>query len=337
MHHRAQRVAAVLAAVGLYASSMIGTAEAQTRELGPWWPSKYGPADQAGATNTITPEKVLEALQIPRTGQTYELGHPYEADMPQYGERPYFLAPVRRDAGDGVALTEYFTGYIGQMGTQFDALAHQGRYVEMADGTRQAVFYNGFTEDELIGARLGLGGLEALGIDQMKPVITRGVLIDVAGYRNLPNLPAGYEVTLADLRGALARQGMDERSIGRGDAVLFNYGWAVHWGNPSKYNDSYVGRGENEGSPGIYTEVTRWLIERDVALVGADSCCVEVRPRPGSDNMHHMLFLAHGIPLLENLELRELARDRVYEFLLLASPERIKGATGSPVRPIAVR
>jgi kynurenine formamidase len=171
----------------------------------------------------------------------------------------------------------------------------------------------------------------------MKPFITRGVLVDVAAYKGLPTLPAGYEVTLADLRGALARQGMDETAIGRGDAVLFNYGWSVHWNNPSKYNDSYVGTGENEGSPGIYAELAQWLIDRDVSVVGADSCCVEVRPRPGNENVHHMLFLARGIPLLENLELRELARDNVYEFLLLSLPERIQGATGSPVRPVAVR
>ena len=95
--------------------------------------------------------------------------------------------------------------------------------------------------------------------------------------------------------------------------------------------------GENEGSPGIYTEVTRWLISRRIALVGADSCCVEVRPRPSTENVHRMLFLADGIPMLENMELRELAGDEVYEFLFLALTERIKGATGSPVRPIAVR
>jgi len=339
MRRSAQCVTAGLAAVGVLALSIAPAASAQTRAQGPWWPSKYGPTDQAGASNTITPEKILAALQIPRTGQTYELGHLYEGSMPQYGERPYYLATIRREAGDGVTHTEYFTGYIGQMGTQFDALGHQGRYVEMADGTKQAVFYNGFTEDELTGERRGLGGIEALGIEHMKPLITRGVLIDVAGYKNMEYLPAGYEVTIADVRGALARQGMSESSIGRGDAVLFNYGWAVHWGNPSKYNDSYVGRGENEGSPGIYTEVTRWLIGREVSLVGADSCCVEVRPRPrnATDNVHHMLFVQDGIPLLENLELRELASDRVYEFLLLTSPERIKGATGSPVRPIAVR
>lgn len=141
-----------------------------------------------------------------------------------------------------------------------------------------------------------------------------------------------------DVRGALARQGMSLDDIGQGDAVLFNFGWSVHWNNSSKYNDSFVGTGENEGNPGIFAEVGRWLVEKRVALVGADTCCVEVRPAPAesSDNLH-LILLLQGVPILENLELRELAADEVYEFLYLTLAERIKGATGSPVRPIAIR
>jgi kynurenine formamidase len=309
---------------------------AQTREKGPWWPSKYGPADQAGNTNTVTPQKILEALTIAKTGKTYELGHVYEPNMPQYGVRPYYLQSIRRDAGAGVVYTEYFTGFIGQMGTQFDGFGHQGRKVKMADGSEQAVYYNGFTEQELTGKNRGQGGLEVLGVEHMKPIITRGILIDVAGYKGVPTLPAAYEVTMADVKGALARQGMSEASVREGDAVLFNLGWSANFGNPSKYNDSFVGKGENKGSPGIYAEVGKWLIEKQVSMVGADNCCVEVRPTPGTSNVHYDLLTA-GVPMLENMELRELAQDRAYEFLFLTLPERIKGASGSPVRPIAIR
>ncbi len=112
---------------------------------------------------------------------------------------------------------------------------------------------------------------------------------------------------------------------------------SVNWDNPSKYNDNYIGVGENEGSPGIFAEVTRWLISKKISIVGADSCCVEVRPRPGPENVHRMLFLGEGIPMVENMELRELAADEAYEFLFLTLPERLKGATGSMVRPIAIR
>jgi kynurenine formamidase len=322
----------------------LGSVEAigQTREQGPWWPSPHGPTDQAGSANYITPAKILAALSIPRTGQTYELGHVYEQGMPLYGERPWYLATVpgatpRSEAG-GATHTEYFTGYIGQMGTQWDALGHQGENIRMADGSIKTVFYNGFTEDELTGTNRGVDGIEVLGAEHAKPFITRGILIDIAAYKGVGSLAAGYEVTVADVRGALARQNMSEAMIEPGDAIMLNYGWSVNWTNPSKYNDNYIGRGENEGSPGIGRAVAEWVVDRKAAVVGADSCCVEVRPRADPDAIvHHILFRREGITMLENMQFNELARDEVYEFLFLALTERIKGATGSMVRPIAVR
>ncbi|MEE8236970.1 MAG: cyclase family protein [Gammaproteobacteria bacterium] len=289
----------------------------------------------------MTPQKILEALQIPQSGQTYELGHLYEASMPQYTSRPYYLnvvpaAPATSE-GRNTVHGDYFTGYIGQMGTQFDALSHQGRTVEMADGSFESVFYNGFTEEELTGGNRGQGGVEALGVEHMKPFITRGILVDIAAYKGLGTLGPRYEVTMEDVRGALGRQGMSEDTIEQGDAVLFHYGWSVNWTNPSKYNDSRFGVGENEGSPGIGSEVARWLATRKVSIVGADSCCVQIMPPTGADNVHHILFFSEGIPLLENMELKEVASDQVYEFLFLNLTLPIKGATGSPVRPIAVR
>jgi len=331
-----------IAVVALFAAVVARVAVAQTREKGTWWPSAHGAKDQAGNSNYITAEKILKALRLPTTGQTYELGRIYEAEMPQYGYRPYFLTIIPAAAptkeGTGVAQQDYFTGFIGQMGTQFDALGHQGKTVRMADGTLQNVYYNGFTQEELTGRNRGVGGLEALGVEQVKPIVTRGILIDIAGYKNVPVLESRYEVTLADVRGALAKQGLREESIEAGDAILFNYGWAVYWNNPQKYNDARFFVGENQGSPGIGVEVARWAVTKKASLVGADSCCVTIRPptRAGRGNVHHELLFG-CVLMLENMDLRELARDRVYEFLYLNLTERIRGATGSPVRPIAIR
>ena len=334
-------ICALIGPIFLAAMAPLQSVVGQTREEGPWWPSPHGAQDQAGASNYVTAVKILSALQIPKTGQTYELGHMYEPSMPLYGSRPYFLQvtpPLPPTSGEGgVSNSEYFSGFIGQMGTQFDGFAHQGGNIQMEDGSFQSVFYNGFNVDDLFGENRGRGGVEALGVEQMKPFITRGILIDIAGYKGVVALPAAYEVTVEDMHGALARQEMSVSDIEQGDAVFFNYGWSINWGNPSKYNDSYIGVGENEGSPGIYGDIVHVLIERKISLVGADSCCVEVRPRPGVENVHRMLFLGEGIPMLENMELRELAADEVYEFLFIGLPERIKGATGSPMRPMAVR
>jgi hypothetical protein len=93
----------------------------------------------------------------------------------------------------------------------------------------KSVYYNGFTEEDLTGARQGVDGLEALGVEHVKPIITRGILVDVAGYKGVPVLDSRYEVSLADVRGALTKQGVAEASIEPGDAILFNYGWAVNW------------------------------------------------------------------------------------------------------------
>lgn len=314
----------------------------QTREKGPWWPSAHGAKDQAGNSNYITPEKILKALRLAKTGQTYELGRIYEPNMPQFGIRPYYLSVVpaqtpRKD-GEQVTHTDYFNGYLGQMGTQFDALGHIGRAVKMADGSLKGVYYNGFTEEELTGRNRGLGGMEALGVESAKPIITRGILIDVAAYKGVPVLDSRYDVTSADLRGALAKQGISEQSIEPGDAILLHLGWGQYWNNPQKYNDGRFGVGENNGSPGLGVEGARWLTEKRVVMVGADTCCVQSMPAVVADphNVHHELLFG-GVYILENMDLTQLARDRVYEFLYLTLPERIKGATGSPVRPLAIR
>ena len=342
MFRSSSRIPIVLALVLATVTTLTAHgAAAQTREQGPWWPSSHGPEDQVGSGNYVTPAKILAALALARTGRTVELGHIYEQGMPLYGDRAWYMATIpgatpTSEAG-GATHTEYFTGYIGQMGTQWDALGHQGENIRMADGSFETVFYNGFTEGELTGKNRGSGGLEALGAEHAKPFITRGILVDIAAYKGIPTLAAGYEVTLADVRGALARQSMSEDMIEPGDAILLNYGWAVNWSNPSKYNDSFIGRGENEGSPGIGGEVANWLVEHKVALVGADTCCVEVRPRPDPDVIvHHILFRKEGVTMIENMVFDELVRDETYEFLFLALTERIKGATGSMVRPIAV-
>ena len=337
------RIAVRVAGIVLMAAAiLVGRADAQTREKGPWWPSPHGPKDQAGNSNYITPDKILKALRLAKTGQTYELGRVYEAEMPQYGYRPYFLSIIPpalpfKD-GMGTVHADYFTGFIGQMGTQFDAFGHQGKVVRMADGSLKGVYYNGFTEEELIGTNRGVGGLQALGVENVKPIITRGILIDIASFKGIPVLDSRYEVTLADVRGALAKQGLKEESIEPGDAVLFNYGWGVNWSNGAKYNDARFFQGENQGSPGIGVEVARWAVEKKASMVGADSCCVTIQPptRPELGNVHHELFFG-GVYMLENMDLSQLARDRVYEFLYMNLAERIKGATGSPVRPLAIR
>jgi hypothetical protein len=311
-----------------------GSALAQTREAGPWWPNPtWGAGDQAGASNWITPDKVLEAARLVKTGKVYEIGQVYEKGMPMFGARTYALlspgGPTYALPGRNriVANDEFLCAEIGQVGTQFDGPGHIGMKVTMADGSVEDVYYNGFTGDEMYSPY----GLRKLGVENVKPMLTRGILLDLAGYKGLPNLPTRYEVTLADVRGALARQGLSENDIRPGDALLFRYGWSRFWTEPAKYNAE---------PPGIGLEVARWVVERKASMVGSDQSGTEVLPNPDPNlvfPVHQELVMKNGIFNIENLALDELARDAAYEFLFVFTPVRFKGATGSPGRPLAIR
>jgi kynurenine formamidase len=321
--------------VAIAALALTVAAGAQTREQGPWWPHpRWGPDDQAGASNWITPAKVLEAIKLVKTGKTYELGQVYERGMPLFGQRTYAMfipgSPTGGPFGENNMLMyhdEFLCAEIGQVGTQFDGLGHIGTRLKMADGTTQDVFYNGVTVDEMAGAY----GLQKLGIEHVRPFITRGVLIDLAGYKGVEHLDHSYEVTVADIRGALKKQGIAEESIREGDALLFNYGWSKLWKNVQEYNAN---------PPGIGLEAAGWIVSKKPSMIGSDQWTTEVVPGPDPRQafpVHQELITKEGIFNLENMVFDEVIADRAYEFLFVFTPIRFKGGTGSPGRPIAIR
>ena len=298
----------------------------QTRDKGPWWPHPiWGPDDQAGGSNWITPEKILEAISLVRTGKVYELGHVYERGMPLLGQRTFamFIAPGDPSGDNQLVFNdEFLCAEIGQVGTQFDGLGHVGKRMTMEDGSTANVFYNGVTGDEMQSRY----GLRQLGIEKVKPYITRGILIDVAAYQGLEILPNDYEVTLSDVRGALARQGLAEGEIKPGDALFFNFGWSRLWNDPERITDDLRRR------PGIGQEVVEWIVDRKASMVGSDAATDDP-----SAAVHHELTLKNGIPNLEFMDFEDLLADSVYEFMFVFTPLRLKGATGSPGRPLAIR
>lgn len=298
----------------------------------PWWPSKWGAADEAGSSNHITPAKVLETVQGIRDGKVYKLGRPYEAGMPLFGARVFAVripgAPTGGPFGDNRMIynDEFVAAEIGQTGTQFDGLGHIG--IQMGrDGDRNEMrYYNGFTSTEVNDAY----GLKKLGVEKLKPLFTRGHLIDVMAVRGRM-WDAGEEISLADVRAALQRQTMREEDIRPGDAIFFHTGWGSLW---MRNNDRF-----NAGEPGIGLEVARWVAEKDLCLTGADTWAVEVVPNPDKALafiVHAELQTKRGILNHENLVFDELIADRKYQFAYIFSPTPIKGATGSSGCPIAV-
>lgn len=300
--------------------------DAQTREQGPWWPhALWGADDQSGASNWITPEKIVEASKWIETGKTYELGNIYEREMFVPPNRTYQMFipsfPTYGPDPQGVVFNdEVLTAQIGQVGTQFDGLGHPGKIVEMEDGTTTEVFYNGFTGEEMKNPF----GLQKLGIEHIKPIITTGLLLDIAGLKNVTTLDEGYEVTLQDVMDALEKQGIEESSIQSGDAILFNFGWWRNW------NTDFVMDGTRH--PRIGMDVINWLIEKQPSMVGSDAIL------DGTVfNVHVELTLKQGIFNLEWMNFEGLTEDNVYQFMFIFTPIRFKGATGSPGRPLAIR
>jgi kynurenine formamidase len=147
-------------------------------------------------------------------------------------------------------------------------------------------------------------------------------------------MDVGQEITMADVRGALQRQGMADMQFSAGDVVLFRTGWSKYW---IKDNAKY-----NSGEPGIGIEVARWLSDVvQAGGVGSDTWATEVIPNPDPAcafcAVHTHLLVRHGIVNHENLDFEALARDRVYRFMYVFTPVPIAGATGSPGAPIAIK
>jgi kynurenine formamidase len=283
-------------------------------------PSKWGASDERGSANHMKPASVLKAAKLIQTGEVIELGHLLNQTMPFFGTRRFdvhtkrtFMNPPsnRRGSNEEVVIAE-----IGQVGTQFDAFNHQ---------TIENSLYNCFKSDELATR----GGFTKLGVEKVGALITRGVLIDVAGLKGVETLPDTYEITVQDLQQALQKQNL---TLGPGDAVIIHTGWGKLWG---KDNARFV-----KSCPGIGIPAAEWLAKQDPMLVGSDNWPVEVSPNPDpqiSLPVHQIMLVVNGIHLLENMRLEELAAKKVYEFAFMLQPLKMQGGSGSTVAPIAVR
>jgi kynurenine formamidase len=283
-------------------------------------PSKWGAGDERGSANLMKPALVLDAVKLIKTGEIIELAHVLGPAMPFFGTRRFDVHVKRtfmntgsneRGSNEEMVLSE-----IGQVGTQFDGFAHQ---------THRNSHYNCFKTDEIAGRGL----FNKLGIQNAGAFITRGVLIDVAGFKGVEMLGDNYEVTVDDLEGALKKQNM---SLKAGDAVIVNTGWGKIYG---KENARYV-----KSCPGLGVKAAQWIIDKNPILLGADNWPVEVAPNPDpqlSLPVHQLALVVNGVHLLENMKLDELAQKQVYEFAFMMQPLKIQGGTGSTVSPIAVR
>jgi kynurenine formamidase len=205
------------------------------------------------------------------------------------------------------------------VGTHVDALAH--------------VSHDGRLHDGVDASSAGTGGrFEEHGVHTIEPMVRRGVLLDVPAAIGVDACEAGYEITPDDLDAAVRRQGT---AVGTGDVLLIRSGW----GRLFDHEDRSVYIGKDSGVPGVGESGAYWLAERGVHAAGADTIAFE-QLRAGNGHSvlpaHRVLLVEHGIYIIETMALEELARDAVHEFTFLMSPLPLFGATGSPVRPLAL-
>ena len=311
-----QTLVAVSMTLALIASGNVNADESTLK-------SPFGDGDQAGASNLMTPEKVKEAMGLMKSGTVISIGRTYESGMPLFGARVFALRGTGGLAGGPLAdnkviwMDDYLSTEIGQVGTQFDGLAHIGI------GGDTPMFYGGVPAADVFGSY----GVKKLGMEHVKPFFTRAIVIDMVGLRGKP-MELGEEITADDIEAALKKQGIE--APGKGDVVMFHTGWGSHWmTDNAKFNS---------GCPGIGLSAAAYLVEAGVAVVGADTWPVEVVPNPNTAlafPVHQELITKRGIFIHENIATERLIEAGVSEFAYIYSPMPTKGATGSPGAPLA--
>jgi kynurenine formamidase len=280
--------------------------------IAPWWPSQFGADDQIGMLNHIDDAKRAAALGLVREGRIYDLAHVLDERVPVFPGRHFnqtLVTTAHHQNGGGVGdncanWVICVQNSTEQLGTHLDGLNHL--YI----GERT---YNGHTVSELAET----WGTNRLGAETIPQIVTRGLLVDVAGH----DLGPGDVITPAHL-GDLAPE--------PGDAVLFHTGWGRHWHDP----DTFL-----SGEPGPGGELALWLCERGVALTGCDTW--SYGPVPPEDparpfEVPQTLNVKHGVFVVECLDTAALAADGVREFALILTHPKLRGASGAWTAPIAL-
>jgi len=288
-----------------------------------WYPSRWGPEDEIGNANLLTPERALAASKLVTTGKVYSLGITVGPDTPAYPPRGCSITVVQPGQQAGGVLGHSHTNYNDDIlscwvgiGTQLDGLGHIGI---------DNVYYNGNHAKDFAD----ISGLKKLSVDKVPPMVTRGVLLDMAAYLNTDVVKEGTAFNRAEIDGAAKKQGVEIRE---GDVVIFHTGWLSLIDKDPKRFASV--------EPGLGKEGAQYLASKGVVAIGADNWAVEVLPAEkdvGVFEIHQIALARNGIYLLENVNTAELAKDKAYEFMFVLGHNKYKGAVQSMINPVAIR
>jgi len=286
--------------------------------------SRWGSEDQVGNANLITAESVLAASSLIKTGKTYSLGITMDSSTPAYAPRQMSLHVVQPGQQQGRSVMpnltyndDIFVGWFG-IGSQLDGLGHVG--------DSEGMHYNCNDAKEFAH----VSGLTRLGIENVPPIVARGVVLDMAGNKGVPYLKAGEYFTVEEVKAVERTQGTPIRE---GDVVLFHTGWTDAMLNTDP--QAWV-----SGAPGQSEEVAIYLAQKGVVAVGADTWGLDVSPSPDPLRAlqgHVILLKENGIYILETMNTGPLVRDGAFEFLFVLGQAKVKGAVQMIVNPVAIR
>lgn len=252
----------------------------------------------------------------------YDLAQPMENGMTSSPNHPGFRMALARRHGDkmradGTSAASEMIVTGGHVGTHIDALSHFSDHDNLYGNVPAS-------------AAQQTGRFTVHGVDSITPMVCRGVLFDIAATTGEQVLPAAFPID-AELLALAANKAQLE--IRKGDVALVRTGWDCHFCDAQTY------LGEIDGAPGITTDAASWLADHNVVAIGSDTAAVERIPAGQGHSLlpvHKLLLVERGIHLIENLALAELAAAGIVEFLFVATPLKIVGGTGSPLRPLAL-
>lgn len=289
-------------------------------------PSKWGPADEIGAANYVTPQQVLASASLIKKGQSHGLGIVIESGMPAFPPRDTQLQIVQpgqefgRDTSEDYGWHMSYNDDVVQMwlgtGPQLDGLSHLGE---------NGVFYNCNRGEDFTKIR----GVTKLGLHNVPPLIGRGVLVDMAEYFGVVALEGGQPITKADIKAAIAEQKL---TINKGDVVLFHTGWtdAKLASDPELWNATI---------PGLTNDAAVFMAAMEPMAVGADTWGLEAVPAIEGDKVfygHVTLLKENGIYILETMDTGRLAAEDVKEFMFVLGHAKLKGTVQMIINPVAM-
>lgn len=294
--------------------------------------SPWGPKDELGRLNMMTDATRAAVLSRISGGKTYDMSVEYFIGMPGWeaaGDPRYQMWMTHTPRGnvvtDSMKVGTKVNEHVGYTGSAISMYSHTGTHIDALNhfGIGRKI-YNGFSADEHLGDR----GWAVTGAETIPPIIARGVLIDIAKFKGLDALPAGYRVLRTDIEGALRAQKV---TLQRGDVVMIRTGRMKQYEDAKAYTDN---------APGLGLDAAKYLVETSGAMIiGADNLSLEAFPSEVEGNyipVHTYLLAQHGVPIMELVNLEALAKDGVYEFAFIGASLKLRGADAAPMRPIAI-